>query len=215
MGKTEDKDILGFYHMKQKRVFILIDNNVNYIGTAKNDIIASTTMHECVHLYADRMKGKFLSTFKSELERFYNSYLCRVFELKKKPNIIKIVNFISKFEYNRVTNMNKQLITYYYLLEKELKPYTKLNDSEFTKLLTRYIVQIKLSLTQFSTFLREYKNNRDIFTPLYKAYKEAFGKRNTVSGVFQELASVSEVICILSEIRPTYPKIKKMFKDMA
>jgi len=214
-GRPEDKDILGFYHMKQKRVFILIDNNVNYIGTAKNDEMASTVMHECVHLYADRLKGKFLSTFKQELDRFYISYFTRVFKLKKKPNVTNIIKFLSKFEYSRDENLNKQLTTYYYLMEKELKPYTEMSDEDFTKLLTRIIVSIKLSLVKFPTFLRMYRTNIDIYGPLDRAYQEAFGKKNTYTGVFQELSSISEVICVLSEMRSSYPKIKKMFKDMA
>ena len=215
MGAKEDKSILAFYHMKQKRVFILIDNNVTPIGTAQNDFIASTTMHECVHLYAHRMKGKFLKMFKQELDRFYISYFSRVFQLKTKPDVTNVIKFISGFEYKRAEQINKQLASYYYLLEKTLKSHTQLNEKDFVHNLQGYIVSIKLSLMNFTTFVRMYRQYKAIYGPLDRAYQEAFGKRNTFTTPYQELASVSEVICVLSEMRPTHPKIKKMFKAMA
>jgi len=215
LGDPSNKSILGFYHMKQKRVFILIDNSISPIGTANDDFLASTTMHECVHLYADRAKGKFLGTFKQELERFYISYFSHVFNLKSKPKVMKTIKFISNFEYKRSEQINKRLTDYYYLLEKTLKPHTTLDEKDFTSVLKGYIVSIKLSLMNFTTFTRMYRNYKIIYGPLDRAYLEAFGKRNTFTTPYQELSSVSEVICVLSEMKPTYPKIKKMFKDMA
>jgi len=215
IGKPEDKSVLGFYHMKQKRVFILIDNTISAFGTAQNDFLASTTMHECVHLYADRMKGRFVKLFNEELSRYYISYFSRVFSLKTKPNVGGIIKFISSFEYKRSEQMNKQLTTYYNLLEKTLKPHTTLSNEEFSKLLTDLIVITKIYLINFSTFVRMYRQYKHILGPLDRAYPEAFGKRNTVTTPYQELSSVSEVICVLSELKPTDSKIKKMFKDMA
>ena len=214
-GRAEDKSVLGFYHMKQKRVFILIDNTISAFGTAKNDFLASTTMHECVHLYADRMKGRFIKLFNEELSRYYISYLSTVFKLKTKPNVGDLVRFISSFEYQRSEQMNKQLSTYYNLLETALKPHTTLNREDFEKTLTDLIVTIKIYLVNFSAFVRMYRQYKHILGPLDRAYAEAFGKRNTYTTPYQELSSVSEVICVLSEMKPTHPKIKKMFKDMA
>ena len=215
IGRPEDKSVLGFYHMTQKRVFILIDNTISAIGTAQNDFLASTTMHECVHLYADRMKGKFIKTFKEELSRYYISYFSKVFSLKTKPNVNNIIKFISAFEYKRSEQMNKQLSAYYSLLEKTLKPHSILNNEEFTKVLTDLIVVIKVYLINFSVFVRMYRQYKHILGPLDRAYQEAFGKRNKYTTPYQELSSVSEVICVLAEMKPTHSKIKKMFKDMA
>jgi len=215
IGKAEDKSVLGFYHMIQKRVFILIDNTISTIGTAQNDFLASTTMHECVHLYADRMKGKFIKTFKEELSRYYISYFSKTFSLKTKPNVVPLINFISTFEYKRSEQMNKQLSTYYSLLEKILKPHSILSDEEFTKVLTDLIIIIKVYLINFSTFIRMYRQYKHVIGPLDRAYQEAFGKRNKYTSPYQELSSVSEVICVLAEMKPTHSKIKKMFKDMA
>ena len=95
-GNPADKSILGFYHLEQKKVFILIENtDINKLGSGKgkgkiskfiskiptgtvnNDFLASTTMHECVHLYADRMQNKFTRLFNNELTRYYIS--CQTF----------------------------------------------------------------------------------------------------------------------------------------
>jgi len=214
-GRPEDKSVLGFYHMKQKRVFVLIDNTISAFGTAKNDFLASTTMHECVHLYADRMKGNFIKLFKVELSRYYISYLSRVFSLKTKPDVSDLIKFISSFEYQRAEQMNKQLSTYYSLVEKIVTPHTILDRKALEKTLTDLIVIIKIYLVNFSAFVRMYRQYKHILGPLDRAYAEAFGKRNTYTTPYQELSSVSEVICVLSEMKPTHAKIKKMFKDMA
>ena len=215
IGRPEDKSVLGFYHMKQKRVFILIDNTISAFGTAQNDFLASTTMHECVHLYADRMKSKFIKLFKEELSRYYISYFSNVYNLKTKPNVDQIIKFISIFEYQRSEQMNKQLSQYYSLLEKSLKPHTNMDSEDFTRVLTDLIVIIKVYLMNFSVFIRMYRQYKHVLGPLDRAYTEAFGKRNTYTTPYQELSSVSEVICVLSEMKPTHAKIKKMFKEMA
>lgn len=215
LGDPENKYILGFYHMKQKRVFILIDNTVTPIGTAKNDFLASTTMHECVHLYADRMKGRFLKTFFPELERFYISYFSRVFKTKSKPDVTDIIKFISRFEYQRSEQMNKQLATYYNLIDKAVRPISEMQEKDLVETLQSLIVSLKLSLINFSVFTRMYRRYINIYGPLDRAYQEAFGSKNTYTTPYQELMSVSEVICVLSEMKPTYSKIKKMFRDMA
>ena len=214
-GDLEDKSILGFYHMVDKKVFILIDNNIGKIGTAKNDEIASTTMHECSHLYADRMRNKFFNLFKQELQRFYISYFSRVFEIKKKPNVDNIIKFLFQFEYNRSKNTNKQLSQYYGLLHKELKGLSSLNENEFTDRATALIVCCKLMFVNFNSFLIVARNNAYLFEALDRAYLEAFGSRNRISQPYQELVGPTEVISILTEMKPAYPKIKKMFKDMA
>jgi len=215
-GKVEDTSFAGFYLLTQKRVFIIIDNNTTIVGTAKNDLIASTVMHECVHLYADRMRTNFLKTFFPELERYYISYFSRVFQTSKKPDVTETIKFLSKFEYNKDSqSINKVLVEYYYMLEKVLKPISGLDERTFILTLQGLIVSIKLSLMQFDVFVRMYRQYINILGPLDRAYQEAFGKRNTFTTPYQELSSVSEVICVLSEMNPSHPKIKKMFKDMA
>ncbi len=130
-------------------------------------------------------------------------------------NVDQIIKFISIFEYQRSEQMNKQLSQYYSLLEKSLKPHTNMDSEDFTRVLTDLIVIIKVYLMNFSVFIRMYRQYKHVLGPLDRAYTEAFGKRNTYTTPYQELSSVSEVICVLSEMKPTHAKIKKMFKEMA
>ena len=81
-GNPEDKSILGFYHMDVKRIYIMIDNNISIFGLVNNNEIASTTIHECQHLFADINRNKFISIFKDELYRYYASIFSRIFLMK-------------------------------------------------------------------------------------------------------------------------------------
>jgi hypothetical protein len=52
-----------------------------------------------------------------------------------------------------------------------------------------------------------------IFTSLNRAYWEAFGEKNKYTTPIQELISLSEVACVLSEMNPSDPVIKKLFQN--
>ena len=61
---SHDKYIMGFYHVYEKKVIILVENSVTIFGTAANNELVSTTMHECMHLSAGRNLSKFRQIFK-------------------------------------------------------------------------------------------------------------------------------------------------------
>jgi len=210
-----NKSIMGFYYLHDKRVYVLIDNNMNIFGSASNDLLVSTTMHECMHLFAGRHRSKFLSIFKPVLKKFYENVFTDIFKLKSPMNTEKIIDFIIKFENDTPKVINKELSNYFRLLEKEMADITSLSEKEFRKVLTDYIVSIKISMTSFPVFVKVYRKYVHIFAPLHGAYEKTFGKRNKYTSVFQELYSPSEVICVLSEMAPTTSIIKKAFKSMA
>jgi hypothetical protein len=214
-GNPEDKAILGFYHMGIKRVYIMIDNNISAIAHAKNDDIASTTIHECQHLFADMNRAKFMSLFKEELYRYYTMAFSRIFKLKQKPkDINKIIAFIGTFEGEGLSNVRNKLGKYEQILML-LKNDSSLSPEEFSTRLKETLLIIKLFVDHFETFVRTYRKFVHILSPLDRAYKEAFGKTNIYTTSYQELISVSEVICVLSELKPGYPKIKKVFKSFS
>lgn len=215
---AEEKTILGFYHMKIRKVYVLIDNSINIFGSASNDLLVATTMHECMHLLAGTKRGKFLSMFMPTLINFYSNLFKDVFQLKAKPkakSVEKIIKFISRFENAKPMVINKELSTYYRLLEKEFSKSTQLDEKRFKLTLTDYIVFTKIYLSSFAVFTRIYKKYTHITGPLEGSYPKSFGKKNTYTSVFQELINPSEVICVLSEMRPTDSKIKKAFKVLA
>jgi hypothetical protein len=212
-GNPSDKAILGFYHMGVKKVYIMIDNSISAFGLANDDDIASTTIHECQHLFADMNRPKFISIFNEELFRYYTMAFSRIFSLKENPKEIRdIVKFISTFEGEGLNTVDKRLPDYYKKLTS-LKKYSTLSEDEFNGRLGELIVLIKLFTKYFEVFVRSYRKYIRILGPLDRAYRDAFSKSNIYTTSYQELISVSEVICVLSEIKPGYSKIKKVFQS--
>lgn len=212
-GNPEDKAIMGFYHMGIKRVYIMIDNNISALGIANNNEIANTTIHECQHLFADMNRTKFMSIFKQELYRYYASAFSRIFELNTIPKELqKIITFIGTFEGEGLNNVRNKLTTYHKNL-MTLKKYSSLDNEEFESRVRITIRVIALFMDRFDVFIRRYREYGKILGPLNRAYLDAFGRSNISTTSYQELISLSEVICVLSEIRSGHPKIKKVFKS--
>ena len=215
-GSKDDKMIAGFFYPETKKVYIMIDNSINKFGFASNDILASTTLHECMHLFSHKNKAKFMSIFFSDLRKFYYEVFNGIFKLNGVPkNLDKVINFISKFETARNFNINKVLTDYYNLLLVSFKNDSKLEENDFMRTLTNYIVPIKIYFMSFPAFMRSYDKYEAIFIPIGQAYEKALGGKNKYTMEFQELVSTSEPICVLSEIKPRNSKILQAFKKFA
>lgn len=211
-GNPEDKAILGFYHMGVKRIYIMIDNNVSAIATANNDDIASTTIHECQHLFADINRPKFTSIFKEELYRYYAMAFSRILVLKKTPkNLQVLINFLGTFEGEGLRRVQQKFKKYESIL-MTFKKESDLSPEEFDKRVRELLLIIRLFTDHFDTFVRSYRKFLSILGPLDRAYRDAFSKPNIYTTAYQELISISEVICVLSELKPGHPKIKKAFE---
>lgn len=209
----EDKSIMGFYHTIRKDIFVLIDNSINPFGYSSNELLFSTTLHECMHLSFGRNNNGFIKLFKKELITFYSSYFIKLFKLNIAPtNIEKIILFIANTEKNLANISNKRLLEFKILLENSFKDITNLSEEKFQKTLLDLIVVLKIYLINFGTFIRSYKKYIYIFTPLNYAYQKTFGSSNEYTTPFQELISISEVICVGSEIKTSYGKFKQALK---
>jgi uncharacterized protein YqgV (UPF0045/DUF77 family) len=211
-GEFEETAIMAFYHQDKKKVYILIDNNISPIGTASNDKLVSTTMHECMHLASSLHLNQFISITKTYLHDYYKNAFMGIFKLNTdKFDVDKIVNFLSSFEGKHIQLTNK-LGAYAGLLENEFQSITTLDREAFIKKITDIMTATKVSLYSFSTFTKIYGNYVDIFRALTRAYELAFNAKNNVTTSFQEMYSVSEVICVLAELKPDDPKIKQVIK---
>jgi len=208
--------IAGFFHPEKKKVYIMVDNETNAFGFASNNLLASTTIHECMHLFSNLNPTKFMGIFKNDLKKFYFNIFKQIFKLNSVPkDLDKIIKFISRFETMKEFSVNKILTDYFNLLNKYLKPYSKLEENDFMLTLTNYIVPIKIFFLSFSSFMNSYNNYQATFIPIGLAYQNVFGGKNDYTSEFQELISTSEPICVLSEIKPTYPKIIQAFKKFS
>ena len=211
-----EKMIAGFFHPEKKKVYVLVDNEMNKFGFASNDLLASTTIHECMHLFSNINKTKFNSIFMSDLRKFYFEVFDEIFKLKSKPKgLDNIIKFINRFETLSNFNINKELTNYYNLLLNNLKEYSKLDENDFMLQLTNYIVPIKIFFLSFSAFMNSYNKYQSIFIAISHAYQKAFGNKNNITAEFQELISTSEPICVLSEMDPRNSKIIQAFKKFS
>jgi len=211
----EDKYALAMYYINEKRIIVLIDNSTSIFGTASNNSIVSTTMHECMHLLSGRNMNSFLKLFTPVLREFYLNYYTDIFKLKSKPkNLDKVIGFLAYIESPGGAPMNKKLARLYQLVE-EFKEYSSLNEEQFTRAITDYIVASKILMLSINSFMRVKHKYMYLLNALERAYKKTFRKKNKVSQVFQEMYSVSEVISIMAELKPKDPKIKQAFEIMA
>ena len=216
MSSGEDKYALAMYYVNEKRIIVLIDNNTSIFGTASNNAIISTTMHECMHLLSGRNMNSFLKIFTPVLREFYENYFTDVFKLKSKPKgLDTIIGFIAFVESPGGPPINKKLARLYELMEKEFMGYSSLNPDQFKTVLVDYIVAAKILTVSIQSFLRVKNKYMYLLNALERAYKKTFRKKNKVTQVFQEMFSVSEVICVMAELKPKDPKIKQAFEMMA
>ena len=199
------KTIVAFYEpVKTKKVYVLLDNNVNFLTHASNSLMATLVIHELMHMFADRKPKAFLNVFKSELVSYYKNVWKTIFSLdEKKTNnksIEKIVWFLfKKFERSIGKVTNKDLLDYYKLLDSSFSTITTLDRKQFESQLKSYIVVLKLFLTNFSAFYNMAKKFVHILDPLYMSYKTTFNIKNLNTLAVQEMLYPSEIVAIISE----------------
>jgi len=210
---SEYKDVLAFYHISSKKVVILIDNNSTVFGTSNNNELASTTMHECMHLIASRAFPKFFSVMQSTLEIYYGNFFRKYLSMKTIDDEAteNFINFIKPFDHSgsevisSKINLFMQVITSNYT-DSNLLP------KEYNDRVVKLAVVVKVAAANLPTFLQKAKNFSMVVTGLNQAYLDSFGERNIYTTPFQELFSVSEVACVLTEMQPNNPTIRKLFK---
>lgn len=212
-----EKYILGFYHIEEKKVVVLIENSVTIFGTAANNELVSTTMHECMHLIAGRDFNKFRAVFMAHLKAYYSEFIKEYLTVENVPSkgIDELINYISILEKRGAGFANKDLGNYYRLLYAQFKNYTKLDDQEFDQRLTDFVVAIKLFIMHMPTLIRNARKYVMLFRSLNRAYYNAFGRKNEYTTPIQEMISLSEIACVLAEMEPQAPVIRKLFKIIA
>lgn len=211
------KAIKGFFYPPSGKVYLLIDNNM-VLGFSSNKFLATLTLHEGMHMFAKKHPSKFLSLFGDDLTKFYSSLFDKVFQLEGKK--VKEIDSIIKFLFKRmegtiakVSNPNPLLVQYYNILEKTLRPYSSLDDNDFKKILTAYIVISKIYLKDIDMFLKVQNKFAMILSPMYEVYKRQFKAKRTGTICIQELFYPSEVIAVLSEVRPS-SKVHQAFRSI-
>lgn len=214
-GSADSKSIMGMYHLESKRVYVIIDNNSTVFGTSSNDLLVSTTLHELMHLCAGRNMKGYLKVMMPTLRKYYSEAFSRIFSLKSVPDIDPIIYHMASYEDPRRVNTNKKLTEYYNLLFNTFVGHTQLPGKAFRLQLQNYIVAMKIFMVSIHSFVKSYRKWKPIFIELNNAYIKTFGKKNTYTTPFQELVSVSEVACVMAEMRSADPRVKSILKLVA
>jgi hypothetical protein len=209
------RHIAGFYDPRSKKVYILIDNQINKWGFASNKVLSDLTVHECIHMFADRAPSKFFSIFKDDLKKFYYEYFNIVFDFGDKP--VKEMDNITRFMFMGIERKvagsgltNSLLKRYHTYLDKNLRKYSNLKGKEFEKRLNDYIAVLKYYAKDISVFLNIRDKYTQILGPIQQAYRKTFGSTTDTIPI-QELFLSSEIIAVSTEIK-IRSSIYKAFK---
>lgn len=212
-----ERYIVGFYHREEKKVLILIENKISIIGTAANNVLVSTTLHESMHLAAGQNLSGFMRIFNSNLKLYYTEFIKDYFKVDS-PNsksIDDLIKYIATFERRGAEYTNQNLKNYFSLLASLFMEDSKLTQTDFDQRLTHLIVAIKIFVVNTPTFIRQVRNFSVLLRSLNQAYENAFRSKNEYTLPIQELMSVSEVACVLAEMIPRDSSITKIFKMLA
>jgi len=197
-----EQKILGFYDPPSDKIFIFISSNLNMFAYVSNNFLSKLLIHESIHMFADVKRGSFISLFKADLINYYKHLWTNYFKMNKNDvkdeTILNVVNFIFKnFELKSPTGAG--LKAYFTLIFKEFFQYTTVSKDEFAKLVSDYLLFATIFVTDMQKFISSIPKYKHVFTPIYTAYKEAFGLTNLTTLCVQELLYPSEVIAIMSE----------------
>jgi len=207
-----------------KYILVFVDNDVNIFGFASNNELSITTLHELIHKSSNKFPNQFYQTFKSELTMFYHFYWSKIFSVQSGKLDIKQTQKLISFIYLNIEikeRTNKMLSQYHKLLLETFTDITTLNKEEIEKLITDYIVMIKIIWKGISSNSPQLIEkvvfvNRKFITPLYTAYKTVFGinVKHIKELCYQELYAPSEVISLPALVKRPSQKVYKLINKL-
>ena len=124
----------------------------------------------------------------------------------------ELIKYMAVFERRGPSYANKELGNYFRKIYSLFSSDTQLDGEEFQERLTNVIVALKLFIVHMPSLMKNARKYVMVFTSLNHAYFQAFGKKNQYTTPLQELISLSEVACVLSEMNPQDSTIKKLFQ---
>lgn len=202
----------ALYYRPHKKVYVFIDAEMTSWGTAENDELLSTTVHECMHVFADTQSSKYMSVFKGVLIDYYSEVFKECFQLKSvsKKDVFDVIKLMRK-QARSNRPLNKNLADLYYFLQKKFESSSELEKNQFLQRLQDYIVVAKIGAMNVPTSIlqKTFNERKHVFMSLYNGYYRAFGKRPKIFGQMQEGVFTSEVASIFAELYPTHSIVRK------
>jgi hypothetical protein len=210
--REEMRNAFGFYESGSKRIYILISNQINKLGFADNEKLASISIHESAHMAASKKPSKFIGTFNKILFDYYSLYFTHIFSLKRCNDklIEDIIQFLFvRFEKSTSVTINK--LNEYHNLILNFRDMSTAKNS-FDKVVDDLFVAISLFVKSTSQFVKNMNKFIHITDALQMAYDGVFHGRDPGNIPIQELLFPSEVIAVGSEIGNNKNIINGIFK---
>ena len=212
----EESGTLGFFSPATKKVYVIVDNWASLFGSAPDEGIARTLVHECTHLFAYTKPTDFLSTFKTELASFYGEFLSRYFRAsKQKPDVMmELASFIFN-EFEMSTSQQVSFKNYWSKLEKLFKSRSSLNSKDFDEELKIYFVMIKFLFTNINLLRQYYLTSfRSMYVNMYRGYQHGLDIKPNGTLLVQELVFPSEIMCVVAS-HGTKGQMSKIYSSIS
>lgn len=205
-----DKGIVGFYEPEKNKIYIILDNNANFLSWASNKQLSEVVIHEIMHYAMQNYEKTAFNKFEDELNKYYKNFFLHFDKNVKEKQISEFIKYLldiiemnEKFE----GKINKK--EYKQKLEKVI-------DEEDANLITNTVSKY---LENSNKFIREVQSNgesKEVVIALLKSYVDSFELKPETLAI-QELLFPSEVICILSSRmrRKHYDLISYMAKKVS
>jgi hypothetical protein len=202
---TEYEYTSGFWTPKIRKVFLLIDSNVNVLGYATNTLIAKVLIHELMHVYAHMKPNQYINFFQDELVAFYKTYWGLISGNKEIPdrNIMNILQYMRK-SYDNIkgpnTTIGRMEASYKNIIDKEITPFAKRESEIYEKLIKNFFLALRLYFISPMAFRRNYDHPdiRSVISPLLITYRDQLNIGIPKLLCVQELIFPSEVIAVFA-----------------
>lgn len=205
------KNVQGVYSSELNKVLVFIDNNSNWLGLSSNKNLVKTTLHELMHLSADKNMAGFFRIMKPTFQKYYSYYFTDIFSCKEKLNVDKILKAMYAMEGKFSKPLHQKYIKE---IVATIKPKTTLDDDGYFNILKDiFMITSSFSLNP-NLLMRYYSRYYHIFGPLNTAYMETFGERNRYTSPAQELWALSEVAAVMVELLPVDRRVSAIISNI-
>jgi len=206
--------ILGLYVPTLNRIFIVMNSNINMFGFTDETALASVTVHEAMHMAAANSRVNFLKVWKKELDEYYFNFFKLYFKVPSDKYTIlqqKATGFYTDV-YNTFEHMKKRGSSngdvsnklWLKIFDKYFSNPKQISTQESSEDLKDFA---RMFLTRFNTLMAYYSEYKNVFIPLFLAYKFIGAPSIPRTTVCQELFYPSEVIAIMSQF-PNFQSTK-------
>lgn len=198
----ENKMVLAFFNSLTEKIYVLMENNTDFIFWSKSDTLASVVLHEFQHFCSYLFPNEFTTIHAKSLIAYYKRFFKLQFGVELDDNDSKEI-YIWLFKNSEYTGADSValLVRYAVMLDKIMKSYGLGESDRFNKISSLMKV-IRGYAKDSSEFIHQLQlRNQEyllVVNHLYQAYRAIkIGSLDNLC--IQELLFPSEIICVESQ----------------